>query len=124
MKTVLAACMAILTMGVVPLAAQGDKKGADVTRSVSGFVTVGDSAPANGAVVYLKNMKSLEVRSFITKETGEYRFSGLSPDIDYELHAELQGQKSPNRTLSSFNSRKQAVINLKLPATQKEPAKK
>ncbi len=99
----------------VLLAAQADKKGPDLTRSVSGAVTVGDSAPAVGAVVFLKNMKSLEVRSFITKETGEYRFSGLSADVDYELHAELQGQKSSTKTLSSFNTRKQAVINLKLP---------
>jgi hypothetical protein len=115
MKTILAVCLAILMAGAA-LLAQGDKKGADPTRSVSGSVTIGDTAPAQGAVVFLKNTKSLEVRSFITKENGEYRFSGLSPDIDYELHAELQGQKSPTKTLSSFNTRKQAVINLKLPA--------
>ncbi len=115
MKTILAVCLAVSVLGALPLLAQGDKKGADVTRSVSGSVTAGESAPAVGAVVFLKNMKSLEVRSFIVKDTGEYHFSGLSPDIDYELHAELQGQKSPAKTLSSFNSRKQAVINLKLP---------
>ena len=119
MKTVLAAflalAMCISTFGQ-------ERKKDDATRSVSGSVTTGDTTLAVGAVVFLKNLKSLEVRSYITKDTGEYRFSGLSPDIDYELHAELKNQKSSTKTLSSFNSRKDAVINLKLPAA--EPAKK
>jgi hypothetical protein len=123
MKTILAACVTIL-LGAVLLPAQGQKKSSDVTRGVTGVVTVGDAAPAAGAVVYLKNMKSLEVRTFYAKETGEYRFSGLSPDIDYELHAEFKGQKSAGKTVSSFDSRKQSVVNLKVPAGPGDPAGK
>jgi len=124
MKKVLAG-LAMLGMAAALCAAQSDKKSADVTRSISGMVTLGDSTtPATGAIVFLKNLKSLEVRSFITKEKGEYHFSELSPDIDYEVHAESKSEKSPNRTLSSFDSRKAAVMNLKLPAGQKEPTKK
>jgi hypothetical protein len=124
MKTILAACATILLSAFL-FPAQGQKKSADVTRAVSGVVTVGDAAPAAGAVVYLKNTKSLEVRTFYAKaETGEYRFSGLSPDVDYELHAEFKGQKSPGKTLSSFDSRKQAVVNLKVPAGPSAPAGK
>jgi hypothetical protein len=67
-----------------------------------------------GAVVQLKNTKTLQVRSFITKDDGTYYFLGLSPDIDYELHAEYQGASSSTKTLSSFDSRKEAIINLKL----------
>lgn len=115
MKTVLAVCLALSILCATAFA-QGEKKSRDLTRSVSGTVTVGDSTAAVGAIVFLKNQKSLEVRSFITKDKGEYHFSGLSPDIDFEIHAELQGQKSPSKTLSSFDSRKEAVINLKLPA--------
>jgi len=62
----------------------------------------------------LKNTKTLQIRSFITKDHGAYYFHGLSTDIDYELKAEYQGASSPTKTLSSFDSRKQAVINLKL----------
>lgn len=95
--------------------AWAQKKGEDTNvRSVQGTVTdAGDSA-VQGAVVQLKNTKTLQIRSFITKDQGAYYFHGLSPDVDYELKAEFQGAASPTKTLSSFDSRKQAVINLKL----------
>jgi protocatechuate 3,4-dioxygenase beta subunit len=82
-------------------------------RSVQGTVTDGKDNPVNGAVVYIKNAKTLQIRSFITKEQGAYYFHSLSPDVDYELHAESNGATSSNKTLSSFDSRKQAIINLK-----------
>ena len=65
-------------------------------------------------MVYLKNVKTLQVRSFITKEDGQYHFYELSPDVDYELKAEFQGAASGPKTLSSFDSKKAATINLKL----------
>jgi len=45
----------------------------------------GGRQPVNGAVVQLKNTKTLQIRSFITKDDGTYHFYDLSPDIDYEL---------------------------------------
>lgn len=84
------------------------------TRSVQGSVTSAEDAPVTGAVVQLKNVKSLQIRSFITKEDGNYYFHGLSPDVDYELKADYQGGSSGTKTLSSFDSRKDATINLKL----------
>ena len=91
------------------------KKGEDQNvRSVQGTVTEASENAIDGAVVQIKNTKTLQIRSFITKEHGAYYFHGLSPDVDYELKAEYQGQSSPTKTLSSFDSRKQAVINLKL----------
>ena len=97
-----------------PAFAQGKKKADDPHRSVQGVVTSAGDEPIVGAVVQLKNTKSLEIRSFITKEDGTYYFHGLSPDIDYELKAVYQGSSSGNKTLSSFDSRKEATINLKL----------
>ncbi|PWU09430.1 MAG: carboxypeptidase regulatory-like domain-containing protein [Terriglobia bacterium] len=84
------------------------------TRSVQGSVTSAEDAAVSGAVVQLKNVKTLQIRSFITKEDGNYYFHGLSPDVDYELKADYQGASSPNKMLSSFDSRKEAIINLKL----------
>jgi hypothetical protein len=81
---------------------------------VQGTVTNADDAPVDGAVVQLKNTKTLQIRSFITKEHGTYYFHGLSTDVDYELRADFQKSSSAAKTLSSFDSRKQAVINLKL----------
>lgn len=83
-------------------------------RSVEGVVTDGKDQAVNGAVVYIKNSKTLQIRSFITKDQGAYYFHSLSPDVDYELHAESNGATTPNKTLSSFDSRKKATINLKL----------
>jgi hypothetical protein len=84
------------------------------TRSVQGSVSNPDDSAVVGAVVQLKNMKTLQIRSFITLEDGTYHFFELSPDVDYELRADFQGASSGPKTLSSFDSRKKAVINLKL----------
>ena len=93
-----------------------DKKGEDKNvRSVQGTVFDASEATINGAVVQLKNTKTLQIRAFITKENGSYYFHGLSPDVDYELKADYQSVSSPTKTLSSFDSRKEAVINLKFP---------
>jgi hypothetical protein len=97
------------------LLAQKEKKGAEAnTRSVAGQVTAADETPLGGAVVQLKNTKTLQIRSFITKDDGSYYFNGLSTDVDYELRAESKGLSSSTKTLSSFDSRKMATINLKL----------
>jgi hypothetical protein len=77
-------------------------------------VSAADDSPVNGAVVQLKNTKTLQVRSFITKEDGTYHFYDLSLDIDFELKADYQGESSNTKKLSSFDSRKQNILNLKL----------
>jgi len=54
------------------------------------------------------------VRSYIADNTGNFRFSGLDPNTDYELHAEKDGAKSQTRNISSFESRLDIVVTLKL----------
>lgn len=92
------------------------KKGEAQSRSVQGVVSAADDKPVTGAVVQLKNTKTLQIRSFITKENGAYYFHELSPDIDYELTAtdKSSGESSGTKTLSSFDSRTNAILNLKL----------
>jgi hypothetical protein len=105
-----------LLVAVPAVFAQGKKKGDNNndTRTVQGVVTSPDDMPVVGAVVQLKNTKSLQIRSFITQQNGSYYFNGLSTDVDYELKAENQGVSSPVKTLSSFDNRKEAILNLKL----------
>ena len=98
----------VVTMCVTPLLAQQQQ-----TRAVEGQVTEHDAA-VTGAIVYLKNTKTLGVKTFIADNKGMYRFNALSPNVDYEIYAEKNGKKSETRTLSSFDSRKLATINLKL----------
>ncbi len=92
--------------------AQGKKAPAE--RSVTGIVTDAGGAPVPGAVIQLKNMKTMQVRSFIAREKGDYYFHGLSTDVDYELKAQKDGHESPSHNLSSFDSHAEAVINLQL----------
>jgi hypothetical protein len=88
-------------------------------RDLIGLVTRPDDQPAVSAVVKLKNMRTLEVRSFITQTDGKYMFQALTPTIDYEVKAESKGLSSVTHTLSIFDTRLDPVINLRL-----EPAKK
>ena len=109
-----AALVAVLLLSAVSAFA-ASKKGEDKNvRAVQGTVTDADDNRVDGAIVQLRNSKTLQIRSFITKDHGNYYFHGLNPDIDYELQANYQGASSAAKTLSSFDSRKQAVINLKL----------
>ncbi len=89
-------------------------KGDQTLRSLTGQVTDKDDAALEKAVVYLKNKRSLQVRTFITGSDGNYHFNGLYPNVDYEVHAQYQGVSSPTRTLSAFDSRKDVSLNLKV----------
>ena len=93
--------------------AQGD------LRTVRGTVVNKDEAPVASAIVHLKNSRTMSVRTYITDASGGYRFSGLDSNVDYELHAERDNMISNNRTVSSFDSRKEIVIPLKLDKEKK-----
>lgn len=98
-----------------PLAGQKKQKEQEAAvRSVEGVVTDADGNLVEGAVVQLKNTKTLQVRSYITRSDGAYSFHGLSTNVDYQLKAEHQGRSSEVKTLTVFDSRRKAVINLKL----------
>lgn len=117
MKRLLAGVLAGLLLCVCALTAQDDKdkKDTEHTRSVKGRVLLPSGGGARQAVVYLKNTKTLQIHSFITKDDGSYYFHELSPDVDYELMAKLSGGfASKTRTLSSFDSRKDPEYDLKL----------
>ena len=94
--------------------AQQDPKHEAQLRTVHGLVTDKSETPMASAVVFLKNTRSNAVRSYISDDGGNYRFSGLDPNADYEIHAEKDGAKSPTRTVSSFDSKKELVLNLKI----------
>src|SRR5262249_36747576 len=105
---------ALLALSAVTVFALQKKNEEEKLRMVQGVVSDAQENPIAGAVVQLKNSKTLQIRSFITQEKGEYQFHGLDPNVDYTLKAQHQGASSAERTLSSFDSRKQPTINLKI----------
>ncbi len=92
-------------------------------RNVQGVVTLPDGTPVDGAVVQLKNLKTLQVRSFITLEKGAYQFQNLPVSIDFELRADYKQFASQTRSLTVFDKRLDAIVNLKLEPKKAEEQK-
>ncbi len=87
-----------------------------VERVVQGKVEQASGSLAQGAIVYIKNAKTLEVRTYISTADGSYRFGQLHPDANYTVWAEYQGKKSKEKTISSFDTKKIFNILLKIEA--------
>jgi len=83
-------------------------------RTVRGDVVDKDENPVPSAVVYLKNLRTQTVKTYNADDTGRYHFSGLDPNVDYEIHAENQDSTSAKRTISSFDTRKEMIVHLKV----------
>jgi len=93
--------------------AQQDQKEPEL-RTVHGSVVDKGENPVASSVVYLKNVKTQGVKTYIADDSGAYRFSGLDPNVDYEIHAEHNDMTSSVRTISSYDSRRDINLVLKL----------
>lgn len=89
-------------------------------RVFHGTVIDKQENPVPSSVVYLKNVKTLAVKTYIADDTATYRFSGLDPNVDYEIHAEHDNLTSATRTISSFDSRRDIEVTLKLSKPKSE----
>jgi Carboxypeptidase regulatory-like domain len=111
----LVACLATALLCVSMAMAQSKKKGSDdESRTVQGTVTMADGSLAAGAEVQLKNTKTLQVRSYVTQKEGTYFFHGLNSNTDYEVKARVGDTWSSTRTVSSYDSRKDVRMDLKV----------
>jgi hypothetical protein len=71
----------------------------------------------------LKDVRTLQMRSYISKENGEYHFSSLKIDDDYEVEARNNDMTSGPKKISIFDNRKIVIQNLKTDKAEK-PEKK
>lgn len=85
-------------------------------RVVQGRVVGSNAQPLQNAVVYLEDTKSADIKTYITEADGEFRFGELSSDADYQVWAKYQDHKSKMKSISSFDSKKLFVFDLKIDA--------
>ena len=107
---------AVLALGIVsavqhPSVAHAQNLG---QRNVAGLVVDGNSAPVQGATVFLKNIKTKSIRSYTSSSNGSFRFAQVNMTDDYDLWAEKEGKKSGTKTVSSWDARKDFETELKL----------
>ena len=114
------AALALLAAGMIAgggrsawltVAAQAQNLG---MRTVSGAVLDAAASPVVGATVFLKDQKTKEIRSFTSVEKGHFYFASVNKADDYDLWAEKDGKKSETRTVSSWDSRAQFIVDLKM----------
>ena len=98
-------------LAVQPLTAQ--TRGT-AQRVVHGRVEDKAGNGIKGAVVYLKDSHSASVKSAIAGDDGTYRFVQLSMNTDYEIWAQSDDHKSPTRSISSFDSKVDITVFLKI----------
>ena len=109
------ALLTLMALAATALFAQGKGKGRESElRTVRGTVIDKQETPVDSAIVYLKNVHTQEITTHLSDNEGQFRFSGLDLNVDYEIHAEHDGWTSSARSVSNFDNRKEFVLTLKL----------
>jgi hypothetical protein len=110
------AVLVLLTLSAgSPTTRAQDERDASQLRAVHGTVMDKNDNPIPSSIVYLRNMRTNTVRTYIPGNDGLYRFTGLDPNVDFQIQAEYKHQKSSKRTISSFDDRRDIEINLVIP---------
>lgn len=107
-RSMLTAAMALGTTALLPMVhvtGAVAQNLAATQRVIQGKVFAASGSTQSGAVVYLKDLKSLEIKTYIAQD-GSYRFGQLGTSDDYQLWAEFGGHKSKVKNISTFDSRK------------------
>lgn len=117
-KLATAALFVGFAVGLIPLGAHNAPVMAEAQnlgqRTVSGAVMDANSKAISGAIVFLKNQKTKAIRSYTTQQNGSFYFAQVTMTDDFELWAEKDGKKSATRTVSSWDARKNYIVELRI----------
>jgi hypothetical protein len=112
---------ALVAVGLIPAGTSGGLIGPTVAqaqnmgqRVVEGNVVDANAATVAGATVFLKDLKSKSIRSYTSEANGRFYFAQVNMIDQYDLWAEKDGKKTPTKTVSSWDSRKDFTTELKL----------
>lgn len=104
---------ALLVVVSVAAHAAPDNKDKAQGRLLLGKVLDQQDNPVPGAIVYVTNLRTHAVKTYIVGQEGTYRFPGLST-TDYEVYAQYNGHKSDTKSVSQFDDRSQVYIDLRI----------
>lgn len=112
---------AVLALGMLPISSPGGLVGPPLAhaqnfgqRVVRGAVLNDQSQPVVGAIVFLQNQKSKTIRSYTSDNEGHFNFAQVDMAQDFNLWAEKDGKKSATKVVSSWDARKDFVVDLKI----------
>jgi|ERR1700678_2995737 hypothetical protein len=111
-NTALLAAALVLVVSVAAHAVP-DSKDKPQGRLLFGKVLDPQDNPVAGAIVYVTNLRTHAVKTYIVGQDGTYRFPGLS-SVDYEVYAQFNGHKSDTKSVSQFDDRSEVYVDLRL----------
>jgi hypothetical protein len=83
-------------------------------RTIEGTVKDPSENPVSGAVVQLKDLRTSKVVDFLTKDDGKFAFHDLRLDVNYELAAKHGDLAAPIKKVTTFDTRNNVILTLKL----------
>ena len=98
--------------GVLLTPAAAAQSRGPVQRVAKGRVLDKSGTPIKGAVIYLRDNRTTAVKSAISTEDGGYRFVQLAQGVDYDLWAQIGEKKSKTRSISSFDTKNDLLLDL------------
>lgn len=111
-QVLLTCLLAVMVLAATPLSAK-DKDTAP-GRLLTGKVLDRQDNPLPNAIVYVTDMRTRAVKTYIVGQDGVYRFPALAANVDYEVYAQLAGKASDTKRVSQFDDRKLVNIVLKI----------
>lgn len=105
---------ATLVLFVVTAVAGINYSQASPLRTIHGIVVDAKGEVVSASIVYLHDERTNAIRTYITDPLGRFRFSGISYNTAYRIHAEHKGSLSAVRRISAHNTSKLIKLDLKL----------
>jgi len=90
-------------------------------RTIEGTVKDPSENPVSGAIVQLKDLRTSKVVDFLTKDDGKFAFHDLRLDVNYELVAKRGDLAAPVKKVTTYDTRNDVILTLKLEAQAKQP---
>jgi hypothetical protein len=112
-KALVVVCALVVALGAAS-GASPDKKDKTVGRLLFGKVLDTQDNPLPDAIVYVTNMRTRAVKTYIVGQDGSYRFPALSTAVDYEVYAQYKDHKSDTKSVGQFDDRPQVYLDLKV----------